>query len=154
MDGRNSFVFSWNKKHRPIHEEALKHFFDPSKNGEKFEYQLSANPDPPSQARRVTPAETIPSKAEENKCSSGIRKISQEKGTFFCYFTLFYCIFPRQDGRSRSVRFRPVETSLSMHLWISFEYMFVVVQFYSWFRFYYPFLRIEMYDNEFKTKGN
>ena len=63
------------------------------------------------------------------------------KGYFFCYFTLFYCIFPRQDGRSRSACFRTLETSLSMYLWISFEYMFVVVQFYSWFRFYYPFLR-------------
>ena len=94
MDGRQSFVFSWNKKHRPIHEEALKHFFDPSKNGEKFEYQLSANPDPPSQARRVTPAETIPFKAEENKCSSGIGKITQEKGTFFVILRCSIVFFP------------------------------------------------------------
>lgn len=90
MDGRKSFVFSWDEKHRPIHEEALKHFFDPSKNGEKFEYQLPANPYPPSQARRVTPAETIPTEAEdlENKCSSGIGKITQGKGTFFVTFAL------------------------------------------------------------------
>ena len=88
LDGRKGFVFSWNNKHRPIHEEALKHFFDPSKNGEKFEYQLSANPDPPSQARRVTPAETIPFKAEENKCSSGIEKITQEKGTFLLFYAV------------------------------------------------------------------
>ena len=127
LDGRKGFVFSWNNKHRPIHEEALKHFFDPSKNGEKFEYQLSANPDPASQARRVTPAETIPTEAEENKCSSGIGKITQGKGTFFCYFyALFYnCIFPRQEDRSRSVHFLPVETSLSMH----------------WLKFYFPFLK-------------
>ena len=39
MDGRKSFVFSWNKNHRVIHEEALLHFFDPSKKGQKFEYQ-------------------------------------------------------------------------------------------------------------------
>jgi len=39
MDGRKSFVFSWNKKHREIHEEALLHYFDPSKKGQKFEYQ-------------------------------------------------------------------------------------------------------------------
>ena len=32
--------------------------------------------------------------------------------------------------------------------------MFVVVQFYSWFKFITLFLGIEMYDNEFKTKGN
>ena len=94
LDGRKGFVFSWNKKHRPIHEEALKHFFDPSKNGEKFEYQLSANPDPPSQARRVTPAETIPTKAEENKCSSGIGKITQEKGTFFVILRCSIVFFP------------------------------------------------------------
>ena len=30
-DGRKGFVFSWNEKHRSIHEEALLHFFDPSK---------------------------------------------------------------------------------------------------------------------------
>ena len=39
MDGRKSFVFSWNKKHRVIHEEALLHYFDPIKKGQKFEYQ-------------------------------------------------------------------------------------------------------------------
>ena len=36
MDGRKSFVFSWNKKHRPIHEEAMLHFLDTSKNGQAF----------------------------------------------------------------------------------------------------------------------
>ena len=39
LDGRKSFIFSWNKKHREIHEEALLHYFDPSKKGRKFEYQ-------------------------------------------------------------------------------------------------------------------
>ena len=39
MDGRKSFIFSWNKKHRLIHEEALRHYFDPTKKGQKFEYQ-------------------------------------------------------------------------------------------------------------------
>ncbi|XP_078380117.1 uncharacterized protein LOC144663053 [Oculina patagonica] len=38
IDGRKSFIFSWNKKHRPIHEEALLHYFDPSKKGERFNY--------------------------------------------------------------------------------------------------------------------
>ena len=49
IDGRKSFVFSWNKKHRMIHEEALLHYFDPSKKGEKFEYQpgkMHLLPDP------------------------------------------------------------------------------------------------------------
>ena len=44
MDGRKSFVFSWNKKHREIHEEALLHYFDPSKKGQKFEYQPLQEP--------------------------------------------------------------------------------------------------------------
>ena len=40
MDGRISFIFSWNKEHRPIHEEAMLHFLDPEKMGEKFEPKL------------------------------------------------------------------------------------------------------------------
>ena len=39
LDGRRSFIFSWNKKHRPIHEEALLHYFDPNKKGQKFVYK-------------------------------------------------------------------------------------------------------------------
>ena len=39
LDGRRSFIFSWNRKHREIHEQALKHFFDQSKKGQKFEYE-------------------------------------------------------------------------------------------------------------------
>ena len=39
LDGRRSFIFSWNTKHREIHEQALKHFFDQSKKGQKFEYE-------------------------------------------------------------------------------------------------------------------
>ncbi|KAL9963902.1 hypothetical protein ACROYT_G027457 [Oculina patagonica] len=35
-DGRKSFVFSWDEKHRAIHEDALLHFFDPNKTGLKF----------------------------------------------------------------------------------------------------------------------
>ena len=70
------------------------------------------------------------------------------KWYFFCYFyALFYnCIFPRQEDRSRSVYFLLVETSLSMHVWISFEYML-------WFNFIFGlnfitlFWGIEMYDN-------
>ena len=44
MDGRKSFVFSWNKNHRAIHEEALLHYFDISKKGQKFEYQPPQEP--------------------------------------------------------------------------------------------------------------
>ena len=39
IDGRKSFVFSWDKKHRLIHEDALLHFFDPNKKEQKFEYK-------------------------------------------------------------------------------------------------------------------
>ena len=46
LDGRSSFIFSWNKHHREIHEEALLHYFDPSKKGKKFEYQPKPKPVP------------------------------------------------------------------------------------------------------------
>ena len=46
LDGRKSFIFSWNKQHRAIHEKALLHFFDQSKKGEKFEYQPRPEPVP------------------------------------------------------------------------------------------------------------
>ena len=38
LDGRKSFIFSWDAKHRKIHEKALVHFFDPNKKGQTFEY--------------------------------------------------------------------------------------------------------------------
>ena len=38
LDGRQSFIFSWDEKHRMIHEEAMQHFLDPGKRGYKFEY--------------------------------------------------------------------------------------------------------------------
>jgi len=44
LDGRKSFIFSWNKQHREIHEEALLHYFDPSKKGQKFKYQSKPKP--------------------------------------------------------------------------------------------------------------
>ena len=53
MDGRKSFIFSWDKKHRKIHEEALLHFFDPSKKGQKFE-------PPPPECRAPTKSVTQP----------------------------------------------------------------------------------------------
>ena len=39
LDGRKSFIFSWNRQHRVIHEQALRHHFDPNKKGQKFHYQ-------------------------------------------------------------------------------------------------------------------
>ena len=53
MDGRKSFIFSWDKKHRKIHEEALLHFFNPSRKGQKFE-------PPPPECRAPTKSVTQP----------------------------------------------------------------------------------------------
>ena len=36
LDGRKSFIFSWDKQHRAIHEEAILHYFDPGKKNKKF----------------------------------------------------------------------------------------------------------------------
>jgi len=47
LDGRESFIFSWNKQHREIHEEALLHYFDPSKKGQRFEYQPKSKRETP-----------------------------------------------------------------------------------------------------------
>ena len=61
LDGRKSFIFSWNKQHREIHEEALLHFFDPSKKGQKFEYQPKPQPVPEPQTEEsdVTPPPAV-----------------------------------------------------------------------------------------------
>ena len=56
LNGSKSFVFSWDKKHREIHEKALLHFFDPRKKGQKFVYH------PPQ--RQVVPKPTLPSQEE------------------------------------------------------------------------------------------
>ena len=36
LDGRKSFIFSWDREHRLIHEEALLHYFSPDKKDQKF----------------------------------------------------------------------------------------------------------------------
>ena len=55
LNGSKSFVFSWDKKHREIHEKALLHFFDPTMKGQKFEYHRL-------QRRAVTRETQIPSR--------------------------------------------------------------------------------------------
>ncbi|CAH3119328.1 unnamed protein product [Pocillopora meandrina] len=47
LDGRKSFIFSWNKQHRAIHEEALLHHFDPNKKGQMFHHQSPSTNQPP-----------------------------------------------------------------------------------------------------------
>ena len=67
LDGRKSFIFSWGEKHRPIHEEALKHFFDPGRNGERFIYQLPTQRDPTLQPGQVKPVGSITSRRSGNE---------------------------------------------------------------------------------------
>ena len=75
LDGRQGFIFSWNEKHRKIHEEALLHFFDPNKKGKKFQYQPSP----------ALPSELGKTAADENVKSSS-NKETQQKGTFMFIF--------------------------------------------------------------------
>ena len=55
LDGRTSFIFSWDKKHRPIHKEAMRHYFDPAKKGFKFEYTPKPKPLPRVPETHTTP---------------------------------------------------------------------------------------------------
>ena len=55
LDGRKSFILSWNEKHRPVHEEALLHYFDPSKKGQKFVYK----PKPERETSNIVPPATV-----------------------------------------------------------------------------------------------
>ena len=65
LDGRKSFIFSWNKQHREIHEEALLHYFDPSKKGKKFEYQPKPKPKPvPLPRPKIIPPPAVDSDEE------------------------------------------------------------------------------------------
>ena len=59
VDGRRSFIFSWEKKHRPVHEEALLHYFDPSKKGQKFVYKPKSKPLPESDEVNFDPPATV-----------------------------------------------------------------------------------------------
>ena len=72
MDGRKSFIFSWNQKHREIHEEALRHFFDSRKKGQKFEYQPKRRLPPKS----LTP---LPSSAAADTVPPSERQSSSPK---------------------------------------------------------------------------
>ena len=62
LDGRKSFIFSWDEKHRPIHEEAMRHFLDPRKRGSTFEYTPLPKPIAPvvPQPSRTPEAPKVP----------------------------------------------------------------------------------------------
>ena len=66
FDGRSSFIFSWNKKHRPVHEEALLHYFDPNKKGQKFVYRRK----PESEAPNIDPRAAVDIQQEVWLCLS------------------------------------------------------------------------------------
>ncbi|KAL9963905.1 hypothetical protein ACROYT_G027460 [Oculina patagonica] len=66
IDGRKSFIFSWNKKHRPIHEEALLHYFDPSKKGERFNYVPKPKRPPEMEEPGIDPPAALD--IEQEKC--------------------------------------------------------------------------------------
>ena len=55
LDGRKSFIFSWDKQHMEIHEEALLHYFDPSKKGQKFVYHPKPKPVPRIEEPKIIP---------------------------------------------------------------------------------------------------
>ena len=99
IDGRKSFLFSWGEKHRPIHVEALMHFFDLDKNGEKFKHQMPKQADPTSKPARVKSAEPISTKVQEKKCSPDVRKTAQEMGTVITFTISFIVLFPDQTFR-------------------------------------------------------
>ena len=90
LDGRKSFVFSWDKRHRLIHEKALLHFFDPRKKGQKFEYHPSQR-----QVQRAGPQRAIGSTMVPNLMNSPQEKLSSMKGTQ---------IPPRKKGPEFSTR--------------------------------------------------
>ena len=62
VDGRKSFIFSWNKQHRPIHEQALFHHFDPNKKGQQFEHR----PPPTNPPSRTEPKSRANLREKEN----------------------------------------------------------------------------------------
>ena len=73
IDGRKSFIFSWNQEHREIHEEALVHFLDQRKRGEKFEYQ------PKKRGSQVSET-AMPPKANESTWGKDPRERKSKQG--------------------------------------------------------------------------
>ena len=89
LDGRQSFIFSWDKKHRMIHEEAMRHFLDPSKRGAKFEYT------PPRPLPKPIPP-MIPQHLSKPVVTSADRNVRQEVRVIV--FTLYSGVL---TGRSQ-----------------------------------------------------
>ena len=95
LDGRKSFIFSWDKKHRPIHEEALKHFFDPGRNGERFIYPLPTRQADPGSITSGCSAEKEPAVLDLGRIEGAAEiepitpaeatsmEVEEEKGIYF-----------------------------------------------------------------------
>ncbi|XP_078380137.1 uncharacterized protein LOC144663070 [Oculina patagonica] len=79
IDGRKSFVFSWNKKHRAIHEEALLHFFDPNKTGLKFEYQPKPEGEGSKSAQSLQKGQSVDEERRGESLFSPSNKTEQKR---------------------------------------------------------------------------
>ena len=71
LDGRKSFIFSWDTKHRPIHEEALRQYLDPAKKGVTFVFTPKPKP--------------LPRAAEPEFISPASQDALEEVGPLLCY---------------------------------------------------------------------
>ena len=96
----------------------------------------------------------FPPKRKRTNAHQVLEKLPKKR-VLFCYFTLFYCIFPnRQEDRSRSVRFRPWKLPCQCIYGFLLNICLLWFNFILGLNFITFFWGIEMYDNEFKTKGN
>ena len=88
VDGRKSFIFSWNKKHRPVHEDALLHYFDPSKKGQKFVYKPKSQPLPKSDEVNIDPPATV--NIQQEVYMVRLVKLAKKTIQFFFYIVNKY----------------------------------------------------------------
>ena len=92
LDGRQSFIFSWDEKHRMMHEEAMQHFLDPGKRGYKFEYTpIKPLPKPiepnPALAEAHTACDTsAPHVEAQNACGHLCRQEFEARGKSYRLF--------------------------------------------------------------------
>ena len=71
LDGRKSFIFSWDKQHRIIHEDALVHFLNKTNEGQVFQPVTKIEPlQKEAENIKVEPEETFPLVGESSKTSN------------------------------------------------------------------------------------
>ena len=88
VDGRKSFIFSWNKKHRSVHEEALLHYFDPSKKMQRFVYKPKSQPLPESDEVNIDPPATV--NIQQEVYMVRLVKLAKKTIQFFFYIVNKY----------------------------------------------------------------